>query len=191
VSEVLAYLTVLIAAAIPWLEVLLVVPAGIIAGLPPVPTAVVAAVGNIATLVPLVLGGERLRAWWRARRRRRAADAAAPTEGVPTAGVPTAGVPTAGVPSAGAEDGSAPSTRSGRATRLFDRYGLPGLAALGPLLTGVHVAAVVALAAGAQRRPTVVWLSAGVIVWSAIAAGATVFGIDALIDRDQVPDLGL
>jgi uncharacterized membrane protein len=181
VSEVLAYLTVLIAAAIPWLEVLLVVPAGIIAGLPPVPTAVVAAVGNIATLVPLVLGGERLRAWWRARRRRRAADAAAPTEGVPTAGVPTAG----------AEDGSAPSTRSGRATRLFDRYGLPGLAALGPLLTGVHVAAVVALAAGAQRRPTVVWLSAGVIVWSAIAAGATVFGIDALIDRDQVPDLGL
>jgi hypothetical protein len=177
VSEVVAYLTVLIAAAIPWLEVLLVVPAGIIAGLPPVPTAVVAAVGNIATLVPLVLGGERLRAWWRARRRRRAADAA--------------GVPSAGVPAAGAEDGSAPSTRSGRATRLFDRYGLPGLAALGPLLTGVHVAAVVALAAGAQRRPTVVWLSAGVIAWSAIAAGATVFGIDALIDRDQVPDLGL
>lgn len=164
-------MTVLIAAAIPWLEVLLVVPAGIIAGLPPAPTAVVAAVGNIATLVPLVLGGERLRAWWRARRHRRAVAADGPP--------------------GGAVDGPAPSARSGRATRLFDRYGLPGLAALGPLLTGIHVAAVVALAAGAQRRPTVVWLSAGVIVWSAIAAGATVLGIDALIDTDQVPDLGL
>jgi hypothetical protein len=171
VSEVVAYLTVLIAAAIPWLEVLLVVPAGIIAGLPPAPTAVVAAVGNIATLVPLVLGGERLRAWWRARRRRRAVEA--------------------GAPPAGTEQAPAPSARSGRATRLFDRYGLPGLAALGPLVTGIHVAAVVALAAGAERRQTVVWLSAGVIAWSAIAAGATVLGIDALIDRDQVPDLGL
>jgi uncharacterized membrane protein len=166
VSELVAYLTVLVAAAIPWLEVLLVVPAGIIAGLPPAPVAVVAAVGNVATLVPLVLGGERLRAWWRRRRsRRRGEDDERGDE--------------------------APSARSGRAARLFERYGLPGLAALGPLLTGIHVAAVVALAAGAERRRTVLWLSAGVIVWSALAAGATVLGIDALIDREQVPDLGL
>lgn len=164
-SELVAYLTVLIAAAIPWLEVLLVVPAGIVAGLPPAPVAVVAAVGNVATLVPLVLAGERLRAWWRRRRSRRRGD--------------------------DERDAEAPSARSGRAARLFERYGLPGLAALGPLLTGIHVAAVVALAAGAERRRTVVWLSAGVIAWAALAAGATVLGIDALVDRDQVPDLGL
>jgi Ca2+/H+ antiporter, TMEM165/GDT1 family len=159
VQELLAYLTVLVAAAIPWLEVLLVVPAGIVAGLPPVPVAVVAAVGNVATLVPLVLGGDRLRAWWRRRRGRAAGDAA--------------------------------SGRSVRARRLFDRFGLPGLAALGPLVTGIHVAAVVALAAGADRRRALGWMTAGVVVWAAIAAAATVFGLDALIDEDQLPDLGL
>lgn len=166
-SQFLAYLTVFLAAAVPWLEVLLVVPAGIVAGLPSAPVAVVAALGNVATLVPLVLGGDRLRAWWRRRRARRRGDADTDL------------------------DGQAPSARSGRAARLFERYGLPGLAALGPLVTGIHVAAVVALTAGAERRRTLVWLSAGVVVWSALAAGATVLGVDALIDRDQVPDLGL
>jgi Ca2+/H+ antiporter, TMEM165/GDT1 family len=172
VSEFVAYLTVLVAAAIPWLEVLLVVPAGIVAGLPAVPTAAVAAVGNVATLVPLVLGGDRLRGWWRRRRcTRRAEDV--------TGGDPPAG------------DVPASSTRSGRATRLFERYGLPGLAALGPLLTGVHVAAIVALAAGADRRRTVLWLTGGVVVWAAIAAVAAVVGIEALFDPDDLPDLGI
>ncbi len=167
-NELLAYLAVLVAAAIPWLEVLLVVPAGIIAGLPPVPTVVVAAVGNTLTLVPLVLAGDRLRGWWRARR--------GPAEPADPAG---------------ALEAEEPPGRSGRARRLFDRFGLPGLAALGPLLTGIHVAAVVALAAGSDRRPTLVWLTAGVVVWSALAAIATVIGIEALIDPDRLPDLGL
>ncbi|MEX1164700.1 MAG: small multi-drug export protein [Nitriliruptor sp.] len=164
-SELVAYLTVLIAAAIPWLEVLLVVPAGIIAGLPPVPTVVVAAIGNTATLVPLVLAGDRLRDWWRERR-----GSVAPVD---------------------RDAGDEPPGRSGRARRLFDRFGLPGLAALGPLLTGIHVAAVVALAAGADRRAILVWLTAGVAVWSGLAAIATVIGLEALVDPDALPDLGL
>jgi uncharacterized membrane protein len=161
VNELLAYLTVLLAAATPWLEVLLVVPAGIVAGLPPAPTAVVAAFGNVATLVPLVLGGDRVRAWWRRRRRRRP------------------------------EHAPEPSGRGARARRLFDRYGLAGLAALGPLLTGIHVAAVVALAAGAERRRALLWLVGGVLVWAGLAAVATVVGLDAFVDPASLPDLGL
>jgi Ca2+/H+ antiporter, TMEM165/GDT1 family len=166
-SELGAYLTVLVAAAIPWLEVLLVVPAGVVAGLPPIPTAVVGAVGNTLTLLPLIVGGDRIRTWWRARRRRRG----------------------------GGDDGdevdrdTAPSGRGARAKRAFDRYGLPGLAMLGPLLTGVHVAAVAALAAGAERRATAVWLTAGLVVWSFLAAGLTAVGIDAFVDPDALPDL--
>lgn len=166
-SLLIAYLTVFVAAAIPWLEVLLVVPAGIVAGLPPAPTAVVAALGNTATLVPLVLGGDRLRTWWRERRHREDAGPDGPTPFVE------------------------PEGRSGRAQRLFDRYGLAGLAVLGPLLTGIHVAAIVALAAGADRRRALLWLTAGVVVWAGLAAVATVVGIEALIDPDQLPDLGL
>lgn len=156
---VLAYLTILVAAAVPWLEVLFVVPVGILAGLSPAAVVVVAAIGNIATLVPVVLGAERLRRWWRARRGRDLDDAG--------------------------------HGRSARAQRLTERYGLPGVALLGPLLTGIHVAALAALAGGAERRATLLWSSAGVVVWSALTAAATVLGIEALVDPDSLPDLGL
>lgn len=189
-SELVAYLTVLVAAAIPWLEVLLVVPAGIVAGLPPLPVIVVASVGNIATLVPLVYAGDRVRTWLQ-RRRRRDDTASGPSE-VGTIEVGPGEPARADADGATARD-QAPerSGRGARALRVFDRFGLVGLAALGPLLTGVHVAALVALAAGAPRRPTVLWLSGGVVVWAGLAAGATALGLDALVDPDQLPDLGL
>jgi uncharacterized membrane protein len=167
VSELVAYLTVFVAAAIPWLEVLLVVPAGVVAGLPPIPTALVGALGNTLTLLPLVIAGDRVRAWWRERRRRRGGSDDADDD---------------------AADARA-SSRGARAKRAFDRFGLPGLALLGPLLTGVHVAAVAGLAAGAERRATAVWLTAGVFLWSFLAAGLTAFGIDAFVDPDALPDL--
>ncbi len=156
----LAWVVVFLAAATPWLEVLFVVPAAIIAGLPAPTVVVVAAAGNVATLVPLVLGLERLRAWWRRRR-------------------------------GGPEDAGQGSPRGARARRVFDRYGLPGLAVLGPLVTGVHVAALGAVAAGAPRRATVVWLSGGVVVWAAVTGVLTVLGLDLLFDPEQLPDLGL
>jgi hypothetical protein len=88
------------------------------------------------------------------------------------------------------EGGTEPRSRgAARARRVFERYGLPGLAALGPLLTGVHIAAVVALAAGARRRPMLAWLAGGVVVWAIVAAGATLLGIESLVDPDALPDL--
>jgi Ca2+/H+ antiporter, TMEM165/GDT1 family len=207
VSVWFAYLTVFVAAAIPWLEVLLVVPAGIVAGLAPVPTAMVGAVGNAASLVPLVFAGDRLRAWWRSRR------SSASSPGRDTAVLPehelSDGVGTTGRhpgqdatgrgtlddgerthESRGAgEDDDEAGGRGQRARQVYDRFGLPGLALLGPLLTGVHVAALVGLAAGSSRRPTLAWLLGGVALWAALAAGATVFGLDALVDPDALPEL--
>ena len=155
----LAWVVVFLAAATPWLEVLFVVPAAIIAGLPAPTVVVVAAAGNVATLVPLVFGLERMRAWWRRRR----GTPAAPGEG---------------------------SARGERARRVFDRYGLPGLAVLGPLVTGVHVAALAAIAVGAPRRATAVWLSGGVAVWAVLTGALTVFGVELLFEPEQLPDLG-
>jgi Ca2+/H+ antiporter, TMEM165/GDT1 family len=179
VREIVAYLTVLVAAGTPWLEVLLVVPAGILAGLAPAPVAVVAFVGNAVTLAPVVLAGDRVRTWWRARR---AANVAA-------GGVAEAADLAREDPGSHDLGGDQTPARGGRARarRVFDRYGLPGLAVLGPLVTGIHVAAVVALAAGAPRRPTLVWLTIGIAVWSAIAAVLTVVGVEALVDRDTLP----
>ncbi len=173
-SELAAYVTVFVAAAIPWLEVLLVVPAGIVAGLPAIPTVVVGAAGNATTLVPLVLAGDRLRSWWRDRRDERTTPWHADADAAPSE------------PGADPDD---PAGRGGRARRLYERFGLPGLALLGPLLTGVHVAALAALAAGSTRRPTLVWLLGGIALWAGLAALATVYGIEAFFDPDDLPDL--
>ncbi len=142
-----AYLLVFIAAGTPWIEVLLVASGGVLAGLAPLPVVIVATAGNVATLVPVVYAGDRIRLWWRRRRR-------------------------------SGETGPPSGARAERAQHLFERYGLPGLAVLGPLVTGIHLAAVVALAAGARRGPTLLWLSAGIGAWATAAATMTVLGLD-------------
>jgi uncharacterized membrane protein len=55
-----AYLVVFLAAATPVIEVLVVVPAGVLAGMPPVPTALVAIAGNLSTVVLVAVAGDRL-----------------------------------------------------------------------------------------------------------------------------------
>jgi uncharacterized membrane protein len=62
------YVLVFIAAATPILEVLVVIPAGMIAGMPPVPTALVAVAGNMTTVVLVAVAGDRMLGLWRRRR---------------------------------------------------------------------------------------------------------------------------
>jgi uncharacterized membrane protein len=145
-----SYVLVFVAAAIPVIEILVVIPAGIIAGLHPVPTTLFALAGNLLTVVGVALVGDRVLRWWRARRaarghvrvekaRRRAAE---------------------------------------RAGRIARRWGLPALAFLAPISTGTHVAALAALAIGGTRRRVIVWMTAGLVVWAVAAATATTLGVD-------------
>jgi Ca2+/H+ antiporter, TMEM165/GDT1 family len=67
-----SYLLVFLAAATPVLEVLIVIPAAVLAGMPPLPVALIALAGNLTTVVVAVIGGDRLLTWWRHRRPDRA-----------------------------------------------------------------------------------------------------------------------
>jgi uncharacterized membrane protein len=185
VDELVAWAAVFVAAAVPWVEVLLVVPAGVLAGLSPVGVVVVGAAGNLATLVPAVLGADRARRWLVRRRAARRGTSFPQEPGGRHAGAPI------GPGSAITEPAvaSPPRGRRARADRIVERFGVPGAALLGPATTGVHVAALVAVAAGADRRRTLVWCSGGVVLWAVVAAGATVLGIDAFIDAERLPDL--
>jgi Ca2+/H+ antiporter, TMEM165/GDT1 family len=145
------YLTVFVMAATPLLELLVVIPIGIGYGLHPVPVAFVVFLGNTLPVLGIVLLFEQWRAW----RVRRAAAAAQP----------------GGV-------GEAESGRQRRARDLWRRYGLAGLALLAPLLTGVHLAAVMALALGSPRRATAAWMTASIAVWTVGVTAVTVAGIE-------------
>lgn len=58
--EQLGLIGVFIAGAVPWLETVVVIPVGILVGLPVVSTVVFALAGNAATIVLFALGSERI-----------------------------------------------------------------------------------------------------------------------------------
>ncbi|MFP9192084.1 small multi-drug export protein [Natronosalvus vescus] len=73
-----------------------------------------------------------------------------------------------------------PSARRKRATRIWNDYGLPGLALLSPIVTGVHLATVLALSLGARRRATLVWMTASIALWTVLITVGAVTGFAIL-----------
>lgn len=69
------------------------------------------------------------------------------------------------------------SRRGARGLRVFDRYGVPGLALQGPVLTGIYLAVVLALSLGASRRGVVAWSLTSLAAWTIGLVAATVAGV--------------
>lgn len=137
-----AYAVVFVLAAIPWWEILLVVPPAIALGLNPVLVGVVAFLGNVLPVYLIIAVHGRATRWLERRREKRGERA----------------------------------KRSKRANRIFERYGLGGLALAAPLLTGVHLATVIALLLDAPPRNVAVWMTAGIAVWTVVLVVASVVG---------------
>lgn len=65
------YVSIFLGAAIPWLEVLIVVPLGIVWGLSPTLVMIVGFVGNMVTVIPVILMFDQLKAWFIRRRKKK------------------------------------------------------------------------------------------------------------------------
>lgn len=139
------YLLVFLGAAIPWFEIALVIPLGIVWGLSPFWVMVVAFVGNMVTVLALIIGFDRFRDWYTKRQE---------VKGKPQ------------------------NKRSERAKRIWNRYGLPGLAMLGPILIGTHIAAFIGMTLGATKRNTTVWLTISIAAWTLAFGILTALGFD-------------
>ncbi|ELY44672.1 small multi-drug export protein [Natronorubrum sulfidifaciens] len=145
----LQYVLVFVFAAIPIVEILVVVPVAIGLGLDPVVTGVAAFAGNVGSVYVLVAAHQRLSRWWRGRR-------------------------------GGADTVESTGERYARARGLWDRYGLAGLSIGGPVLTGVHIAALVALLAGSPTRAVAGWMTVGIGLWTVVLVAGSVFGFSLL-----------
>jgi hypothetical protein len=147
--EQLGLFGVFLGGAIPWLEAIAVVPAGIVFGLDPVLTVVFASVGNIITIAVFAYGGGALRNWIVARRVAKGKEPESP--------------------------------KFAKAQQAFDKYGIFGMAALGPILIGTQFAAAASVAAGAKPLKVTVLVSAAMVIWAAVigwvvvALGISVF----------------
>lgn len=139
------YFLIFLGAAIPWFEIALVIPLGIIWGLSPLWVMVVAFVGNMLTVLALIIGFDRFQIWYTKRQEAK---------------------------------GKTVSKKSERAKRIWNKYGLPGLAMLGPILIGTHIAAFIGMTLGATKKNTTVWLTISIAVWSVAFGVLTALGFD-------------
>lgn len=158
-SDWWALVLVFLGGALPWLEAVVVVPGGIVAGLPVVPVVLAATAGNLATVAVAAWLGEQLRVrFTRWRQRRSAARHDEET-------------------AARVEDGR--RRRQARVERWMARGGMPALAGLAPVIGTQFVAAAV-VAAGVPATRSFLWIGAGTTVWAVLAAVATLGGFEVL-----------
>jgi hypothetical protein len=152
--EQLGLFGVFLGGAIPWLEAIAVVPAGILLGLDPLLTVVFASVGNIITIAVFAYGGGAIRNWIIARRLAKGKEAESPN--------------------------------FVKAQQAFDKYGIFGMAALGPILIGTQFAAAASVASGVKPLKVTVLISAAMVIWAAVIAWIMVaLGVSVFEQKSQ------
>lgn len=142
------YFLVFLGAAIPWLEIALVIPVGILRGLSPFWVMTLAFVGNMLTVLILIIAFQKVKEWMEARKKK---------------------------------DGTGESKRTERGKRIWNKYGMPGLALLGPILIGTHIAAFIGLLFGASKVNTTIWMTISIALWTLVFGIATAMGFDLFV----------
>ncbi|MGB9937503.1 MAG: small multi-drug export protein [Methanobacterium sp.] len=67
--------------------------------------------------------------------------------------------------------------KSGTFYKIWNKYGIMGLGLLSPLLFGAPIGAALGIALGAQKKPLLIWMSVGIILWSVILTAAGYLGL--------------
>jgi len=68
--------------------------------------------------------------------------------------------------------------RRERAAKIWNRYGMPGLALLGPLLIGSHIAVFIGILLGARKHWALLWMTISLALWTALITALFVLGVD-------------
>ncbi|MDT8860545.1 small multi-drug export protein [Alkalihalobacillus sp. MEB130] len=74
----------------------------------------------------------------------------------------------------------AESKRSIRAQKIWTKYGLPGLAMIGPLFVGSHVTAFMSVSLGGTKKKALIWMTASITIWTVVFVILAHLGIDLL-----------
>lgn len=159
VPEFLQPLVVAAAGAVPFIEGEGAATIGILGGIHPVVAAIAGAAGNFLCVLVLVLLGSGARDAVVTRHRERARSREAVAVGGPLS------APVAADDAVGANDAAA-SPRKAKFQRAFERYGVPGVSLLGPLLLPTQFTATMLAASGVDKARILVWQAVAIIVWT-------------------------
>jgi hypothetical protein len=161
VPELVQPLIVAIAGAIPFVEGEGGVAIGILGGIPPVVAAIAAMAGNFLTVAALVLLGSGARNAVVTRRREKV---------LVRDGAPARAGSTLEVPPGARSDDSRNAVRRAKFQRAYERYGVPGVSLLGPLLLPTHFTATMLAASGVGKARILIWQAIAIIAWTTLTA---------------------
>src|SRR5690625_4059395 len=77
------------------------------------------------------------------------------------------------------------SKRHKRAKSLWDKYGLPGLAFIGPFFVGSHLSALLAIGFGAEKTKTLYLMTASLLSWTIVLCVASLYAFDFFIADEE------
>jgi uncharacterized membrane protein len=162
VPEFLQPLVVALAGAVPFIEGEGAASIGIVGGIHPVVAAIAGIVGNFVCVALLVLLGSGARDAVVSRRRNRvkAREAVA---------VPVGGGAGSDLAVHDVADASDPTTpRRAKFQRAFERYGVPGVSLLGPLLLPTQFTATMLAASGVGTARILFWQGVAIVAWTTL-----------------------
>ncbi|RSL35003.1 DNA-binding protein, partial [Salibacterium salarium] len=151
----LSYVLVFVLASIPLVELAAVIPIAVIGGLYPVPAAILAFLGNALTVFLLIVFIDKVKKWLKKRKDRQKDDTEETSSN---------------------NEETKPSKKGKRARFLFDKYGLPGLAIIGPFFVGSHVSAFMGMSFGSGRSMVIIWMLVSLLLWTVIITVASIYG---------------
>ncbi|MED1560435.1 hypothetical protein AJ85_08240 [Alkalihalobacillus alcalophilus ATCC 27647 = CGMCC 1.3604] len=76
--------------------------------------------------------------------------------------------------------GKGSNKKNARAEKIMNRYGLPGLAILGPVFVGSHLAVLLAISLGSSKKLVTAWVLGSVIGWAIVTGVVSYFALDLL-----------
>ncbi len=160
VPEFLQPVIVALAGAVPFIEGEGAAAVGIIGGIHPAVAAIAGIVGNFLCVAVLVMLGAGARSAVVSRHRAKRSSARAAAGGQP--------VTAAAVDTLAPVDSGAVAPRTAKFQRAFERYGVPGVSLLGPLLLPTHFTATMLAAAGIAKGRILVWQAVAIVGWTTL-----------------------
>lgn len=165
VPELIQPLIVALAGAVPFIEGEGAVAIGIIGGINPIVAAIAAMVGNFLCVLVLVLLSARARTAVVSRNHKRSAVQVGGGSSLETGETGVGAETSDSIPAV--PDSSA---RSQKFQRAFERYGVPGVSLLGPLLLPTQFTATMLAAAGIGKARILLWQAVAIIGWTTVVA---------------------
>lgn len=138
------YVMIFLLSAIPWVEIAIAIPLGMVRQLQPILVVIIGFIGNLTTVVLLIYLNEKVKGYFSNREKRK----------------------------------KKRHNRQQRAREIWNKYGLPGLAIVGPILIGIHIAAFIGLTLGASKKRTFIWMGSSLFLWSILFGIASYYGIE-------------